>query len=159
MFISPKIIIKKTLKGKSLVAQKPIKEDSVLIKFEGTIINQPTKFSLQIDEGKHLDGPGNIDDYLNHSCAPNAHIDFSNISLKALRHIKKGEEITFNYLTTEWDMASKFECQCKNKNCLHHIYGFKYLTLQQKQKLKPLLSPFLRNKLTEELKNKKLSNK
>ena len=77
-------------------------------------------------------------------------MDLKEMNYTAIKDIKKGEEITYNYLTTEFDLVRDnldFNCLCKSKNCLKHIKGFKFLTEKQKLKLKPLLSPFLRKKL------------
>lgn len=149
MFISKKLSVQKNSKGILLFAADSVKKDDILIRFEGKILDHPTKTSLQIDEERHLEGGGEIDDFLNHSCSSNGYINFKDLTLRALRDIKKGEEITFNYLTTEWDTANKFECLCGSKSCFRHIYGFKYLALRQKKKLEPLLSPYLKKKLIE----------
>lgn len=45
--------------------------------------------------------------------------------------IKSGEDITFFYPSTEWDMAQGFECSCGAADCLGQIRGAKYLTLKQ----------------------------
>ena len=150
MHISPKLGVRDTKKGKSLIALAPIEKDELLIQFNGTLLPHPTKNSLQIDEGKHLEGPGEIDDCLNHSCTPNGYIEFSTLSFRAIHDVIAGEELTFNYLTTEWDMANKFLCDCGSATCVHEIKGFRYLSLTQKQKLRPLLSPFLAKKLFDE---------
>jgi len=150
MFISNKLEVREAEKGKSLFAKEDIGKDEVLIKFEGVILNKPTRTSLQIDENKHLEGPGESDDFLNHSCEPNGYVDFTDLSFRAWRDIRKGEEITHNYLTTEWDSANKFDCLCGTPSCVKKMWGFKYLTLEQKKKLEPLLSPFLKRKLQEE---------
>jgi len=71
------------------------------------------------------------------------------LTLRTLRNIKKVEELTYNYNTTEFDIIKKFKCECNSKNCFHKIEGFKYLTLEQKKKLKPFLSPFLKKKFEE----------
>lgn len=150
MFVSNKIEVGKTIKGGSLFAKSPIKKEEILINFEGKIISEPSRTTLQIDEDKFLEGSGEVAEYLNHSCEPNCYIDFSDLSLRALRDIKQGEELTFNYLTTEYDMAEKFQCRCGSKNCLFEIRGFKYLTLMEKKELVPWLSPYLKRKLQEE---------
>lgn len=149
MFISKKLEVKETRNGKSLFAIQEIIDGEILIRFEGKVIRSPTKTSLQIDEGKHLEGFGEIDDFLNHSCDPNGHINFADLTFRALGDIKKGEEVTFNYLTSEWDMANKFECSCGSKNCFEHISGFRHLTLKQKRSIEHSLSPFLKKKLKE----------
>ncbi|MFO7711466.1 MAG: SET domain-containing protein-lysine N-methyltransferase [Candidatus Woesearchaeota archaeon] len=78
---------------------------------------------------------------------PNGYIDFDDLAYRAKRPIRKGEELTFNYLTTEWDLAEKFNCDCGSNNCYEEIKGFKYLTLNQKKELEP--SPFLKKKLND----------
>lgn len=149
MYISNKLEVRKTEKGKSLFARLNLEKDEILIRFEGEIIDKPTKTTLQIEENRHLEGPGELDDFLNHSCEPNGYINFKDLTFRALHNIKKEEEITFNYLTTEWDMANKFECYCGAEKCFRQIKGFKYLTLEQKKSLEHLLSPFLKKKLRE----------
>ena len=59
--------------------------------------------------------------------------------------VSRSEEITFNYLTSEWDMAEAFECRCGAERCLGNIRGFKHLTPAEQAGLEPLLTPFLRS--------------
>jgi hypothetical protein len=73
--------------------------------------------------------------------------------LIACKNIKKDEEITYNYNTSEFDMGvDVFECLCKSPNCYKVIKGFKYLPLDEKLKLKPYLLPYLKRYLSEEIK-------
>jgi len=147
MFISKKLVVRKTEKRKTLFTREDIKKDEILIKFEGKILNYPKKTTLQIEENKHMEREDSMDNFLSHSCEPNGYINFDDLTFRALHKISKGEETHFNYLTTEWDMVNKFKCHCKSKNCLKYIKGFKYLNSKQKTKLKSLLSPFLKKKL------------
>ena len=151
MFISEKVEVRETEKGKAIFANDKIKKEELIFSMEGKIINKADKYSIQIEENKHLSGQGNIHDYLNHSCIPNAYFDFNSLHFRTLRDIKKNEEITFHYLTTEWKMSYTFKCECGSKKCLHFVKGFKYLTLEQKKELETLLSPYLKKKLYEEL--------
>jgi len=143
MFISDKISVEED-KGKSLFANRNIEKDEVLIRFEGKLLTHPTKTSFQIEKNKHLEGPGEIDNYLNHSCNSNGYINFDDLTFRSKRRILKMEELTFNYLTTELELVEPFYCECGSKNCLGFIRGFKYLSREQKESLKPRLSPFLR---------------
>jgi hypothetical protein len=147
MSISKKLDIRKTDKGGALFAKEDIKKDEILIKMEGNILQHASRSSLQIDEDKHLHHALEEDTLANHSCNPNGYINFNDLTFRALHDIKEGEEITFNYLTTEWDMNEKFECLCKSKNCFKYIRGFKYLTPQQKKSLEPFISPLLKKRL------------
>ena len=91
------------------------------------------------------------EDFINHSCSPNTKLDVVKRWFVAIKDISKNEEITFNYLTTEWDMkrwGTDFKCICGSRNCFGHIKGFKYLTRLEKLKLKPFLSPLLLKKIS-----------
>lgn len=57
---------------------------------------------------------------------------------------KKDTEITFSYLTTEYDMNGKFECKCGSPMCHKSLQGFKYLSPENKAKLKYRVAPHLK---------------
>src|SRR3990170_1759472 len=105
MFISNKLEVRETKRGKSLFAKEKIDKNEVLFEFEKNFLKYPTKTSLQIDENKNQEStdPEAFENFLNHSCKPNGYIEFKELIFRALHKIKKGEELTFNYLTTEWD--------------------------------------------------------
>jgi hypothetical protein len=149
MFISAKIELRETVKGKSVFAKVPIFTDEVIFIFEQSFTDQPDQYSIQIDQHKHLKSLRKINDFINHSCLPNCYIDFAQLHFKSLKPITQDEEITFNYLTTEWQLTFPFTCQCGNINCLNQIQGFKYLNLAQRQQLQPFLSPYLKQKILD----------
>lgn len=77
---------------------------------------------LQIGEGKYLD----MDEpylFFNHSCNPNAGIR-GTTTLFALKKIKKGEEITFDYSTT---IDESLECRCGSRKCRGAVADFFHL--------------------------------
>jgi hypothetical protein len=47
--------------------------------------------------------------------------------IRAARNIEPGDEITFFYPSTEWDMAAPFVCNCNQDNCLQVIAGAYHL--------------------------------
>jgi len=158
MYIPKRLkLVKLKDKGKALLANKDFKKDEVIMKLEGEIKTydempfEGSEYALQIDDDIFLDSEHwMMGDFINHGCNPNIKIDFENMNFAALKDIKKGEEITFNYLTTEYDMIRDkldFDCKCNSRNCLKRIKGFKFLTKAQKLKLKPMLPPFLKKKL------------
>ncbi|MFO8015589.1 MAG: SET domain-containing methyltransferase [Candidatus Woesearchaeota archaeon] len=152
MFASDKTGMKETEKGKSVFAKKEIEEGEKILEFERNFVKRQTRTSMQVDEGPHQEStdPDAAENFLNHSCEPNAYIDFDDyggLSLRALRQINKGEEITFNFLTTEWELAEPFDCRCGSPRCYGRIKGFRYLSREQKEKLRPLLSPYLKRRM------------
>ena len=138
-----------------LVALQHFAPGEILFRIEGTRTARPTRYTLQIDENVHVDLPSDIDvnevcnDYywrfMNHSCDPNTMI--RRLEVVAIRPISAHEQITFNYNTTEMDMAEPFTCHCGHPSCLGTIRGFRHLSVDEQLRLQPLLSPYLQRHL------------
>ncbi len=73
-----------------------------------------------------IDGnvPWNIARLINHSCAPNceAWIEGRRIYIHAIRDIKQGEELSFDY-GFDVDCYEDHPCLCGNPNCIGYIVG------------------------------------
>jgi hypothetical protein len=132
---------------KGVFATEDMEMNSVF-KLKGVISDHQTRYSIQLGKNRHLNLPagvdGKIDDpdffwtYLNHSCQPNGYIDTADLTFRALRKIKRGEECTFNYLTTEYEMAVPFVCQCGAAKCFGLIQGHRHLSAEQMEELASL---------------------
>ena len=118
MFI--KIHTKKSYK--SVVAIKRINKDSKIFTFSGDVLDVPTRTSIQLPFGGHLENK--IAGCINHSCNPNIEFHFKylyypltrpQITCIAAQDIKLGEEIRFDYNTTEDILSHPFKCTCCNK--------------------------------------------
>lgn len=129
-----------------------IPKDTIILHLEGVVIQEPTKYSIQVDTHQHLEIPENINPFsisayhwkfLNHSCLPNGYFNMQDKTFRALKNILKGEEITFNYNTTEYKLATPFQCQCHSGNCYGEIKGFRFLSLKQQNEIQHLLVPHL----------------
>jgi len=134
-----------------LVAIRPILAGEPLFRIEGDRTPRPTCHSVQVGEGTHMDvGPGHtmediLDRYfwrfLNHGCDPNLAI--KGVEAVALRDVEPSAALTFNYNTTEWDMATPFRCHCRSPQCQGTIRGFRHLTAAQRERLQPPAAPYL----------------
>ena len=129
---------------KGVFAREYINEDSVVFYLKGTVSTHPTRYTIQLKHRKHLNFPAirqTSDDlaycwqYLNHSCEPNGYMNTAEFTFRALRDISPGEEITFNYLTTESEMAVPFTCICGSANCFGFIRGRNFLSPSQSAQL------------------------
>lgn len=125
---------------KGVFAKKDIVEESIIFYLKGTISDRPTRYTIQVGPREHLNLPASrkandeLDycwQYLNHSCEPNAYMNSAQSTFRALRNIAAGEQITFNYLTTESEMAVPFSCVCGSSNCFGFIRGRNFLTRAQ----------------------------
>ncbi len=142
------LIIKKSkISGKGIFTKKQIKKGEHICTLKGEIISLKEDIerinkgviehshSLQIDKETYID----LDLFsktFNHSCSPNSFIKRKN-ELIAIRNIKKGEEITYDYSTTMDDNEKKIKeagrtlwtckCNCGAKNCRLIIDQFRTL--------------------------------
>jgi len=106
----------------------------------------PSAMTVQLGDGRHYrstEGPFG----LNHHCSPNGYICFEDLTYRALHDISEGAELSFHYCTTELEMANSFECLCGAPDCLGRVGGFAHMDEEDIEKIRPLLSPFLRSKL------------
>ncbi len=134
-----------------LVAIRPLVAGNRLFRMEGQLTSRPSRYSVQIGENQHIDlGSGHsleeiLDRYfwrfMNHSCDPNAVVRGREVL--ARRDIEVWEDVTFNYNTTEYDMAEPFECRCGSPICRGRIQGFRHLSEADRRCLEPLLAPHL----------------
>jgi len=81
-------------------------------------------YIFTIDDDCDLDGdvPWNPAKFINHSCAPNCEAEWegSRIFINALRDLKQGEELTFNYGYDLEDYQDHV-CQCRTPACVGFI--------------------------------------
>ena len=126
--------------GKGVFVVQPIKKGEAFIEYTGEVISWPEAlrrhphdpgqpdhtFYFHLDDERVIDGlvGGNASRWINHSCAPNveAEDDTGRVWLKALRHLKVGEELTFDYglvIEERYTPALKkrFACRCGAKIC------------------------------------------
>ena len=112
-----------------LFANQQIEKGNIILMLRGNKLSTPTKTSIQIGDKQHLEDPKG--GFINHHCNPNAEINIhssfvgsnpfsrSETNTTALvvakKTISKGDEITFNYETTEEKLAFPFLCDCHGR--------------------------------------------
>jgi len=158
--MSEDVIIKDAgRKGKGLFANRDFEKGEIILFTDLTRIEK--RYTLKEIEESGIDsehweyvGHGKyvLDyspaSYVNHSCDPNAYVEFKTLGKKyliALRDIKKGEEITKDYSLEAVDQIDNenpwvLDCKCGSKNCRKKIIGdfFKLPKKIQKEKLRYL---------------------
>ena len=70
-----------------------------------------------------------------------------------MKGIKKDEELSFFYPSTEWEMQAPFICLCGASNCIHVVAGARFLPLSTLEN--HYLNPHIRDMMIELLKNTK----
>lgn len=115
--------VKKSRTGKGLFAGESIPKGACIIEYVGRTISKEeeytsrSKYLFEVNAKKTLDGPPRINKagYINHSCRPNADpvTRKGRIFIMALRNIKAGEEITYEYGEEYWnDHIKPKGCRC-----------------------------------------------
>lgn len=129
---------------KGVFATEDIMEDSVVFVLRGSLSHHPTRYTIELGLNRHLNFPAlrtandDLDycwQFLNHSCEPNGYMSTADLTFRAARTIRCGEEITFNYLTTESVMAVPFSCFCGSADCLGFIKGRNFLNADQLRRI------------------------
>ena len=131
-----KLVLKQTDIGRSVFANRNFKKMEEIIEFQGGLLTYeqlPRPYNedlyVQIGENLYMGPSGKLDDFINHSCNPNSglRVDGRKAVLIAIKLIKKGAEITWDYSTTmnedDWEM----DCACQSRKCRGRIRDFKYL--------------------------------
>ena len=130
--------------GKGVFALKYFKKDEIILDVDGEVIETDNLDSLPKDIQDHcfpFDKKGKVRKYvlpkspwkyLNHSCNPNAGIK-NNRNIVAMKPIKEGEEITFDYAMNNVDNWT-MKCKCGCKNCRKEISTFDVLDEETKKK-------------------------
>jgi hypothetical protein len=153
-WLSPKAQMRKTPgKGSGSFTISKIYKGEIVASFGGFVVEQEdlkqysidrVARSLQLNESKYLlsaklPEPG---DMLNHSCEPNCGASGTS-SIIAMREIEVGEELTFDYATTDVSQYDEFNCACRKINCREKITGNDWQTLNLQQKYKGYFSTYI----------------
>ncbi|EKD12752.1 uncharacterized protein L3040_006902 [Drepanopeziza brunnea f. sp. 'multigermtubi'] len=108
-----------------------------------TKADSPTYATVQMGEKEHLNLNSDLV-YINHGCEPSLTFDLSRMGIFAgPGGLSPGDELTFFYPSTEWDMAQGFDCFCGAKTCRGFISGAKNMSEEQLSGL--WLNPHIRS--------------
>jgi len=131
-----KIIVKKSgIHGKGLFTTVDIKKGDYITYIKGKYTRKKVSGSKKeagsipmwygVTRTLWIDPKGTIFCYFNHSCKPNTAI----VGIKkviALRNIKAGEELTFDYSMTDADPYWEMSCCCGSKNCRETLRAIQF---------------------------------
>ena len=126
-----------------LVAACDLLPGTITVQETATAQAHADMHTIQVAKSLHIDCKGPIR-FTNHSCAPNCAMrleqlagskDQYSVRLVSEQSIARGDLLTFDYATTEWDMAAAFDCGCGSSSCRGQICGFKHLKQKDRQQL------------------------
>jgi hypothetical protein len=94
-----------------IFSNQDFKSGDIVLSLSGEVLPMPTRTSIKVAEEKHIED--SVGNFINHNCKPSCKIN--GIKVIALRDIKSGEEITFDYSKNEDKLANPFICSCCNR--------------------------------------------
>ena len=136
--------------GNGIFALSSIKKGELIAIFGGvvyewdTFIHLPDRdrsLCIQVED-RHFLVPRPIGegDYVNHSCNPNAGLS-GQIGLVAMRDIKVGEEVCFDYAMCDTMPYDEFNCLCGAPNCRGQITGHDWQRPELQKRYASYFSP------------------
>lgn len=147
------LAIKTENKFRSLITKQAYKRGEIICDIPTEkVINKANRYTVQIGRDQHTE-VGKLS-ALNHSCDPNVILDTENLKMIARRDIEEGEELSFFYPSTEWEMDAPFICLCGSSNCIHVVAGARFLPLSTLEN--HYLNRHIREKMIELLNNTEL---
>ncbi len=130
-------IKKSNIDNKGLYANRDIKDGTKIIEYKGKIVtkkkveedskfdNDKAIYLFNLNRKYDLDGDFkfNTARLINHSCNPNCEVAGTGLKVwvYAIRDIKKGEELSYDYGFGYDEYYKDFPCRCGSKNCVGYI--------------------------------------
>lgn len=147
--LNSKVEVKNISKNESgLFAKENIKKGAVVWRLDPTekLLTKDERDSLPDKIKKlafqykdHFIVVNDQSEFMNHSCDPNLGFS-SDEELSAIRDIKAGEELTYDYSTADvGDWIASWECKCGSKICRGKITGNDCLKKDFQEKYKNYL--------------------
>ena len=146
-------------KGWGSIAIEPISAGETVCAFGGWVVTREVldgmstdrrARSIQIDDDLYLvsDDTPEPGDMINHSCDPTGGLLAGNL-LVARRDIAVGEEITFDYATSDSSDYDEFRCECGSVHCRGVITGEDWRKPELQERYEGWFSPYLARKIAQ----------
>ena len=142
--------------GNGIYSLEPIKKGELVAVFGGVVyewdafIHLPDRersLCIQVED-RHFLVPRPIGegDYVNHSCNPNAGLS-GQIGLVAMRDIKIGEEVCFDYAMSDTMAYDEFDCLCGASTCRSKVGGNDWQRPELQKRYAGFFAPHVQRKI------------
>jgi SET domain-containing protein len=135
----PLVLKKSSIHAFGCYSTKTIRRGADIVEYTGTrltvkdadeIYEKSAKtYLFGLTDGKHvIDGESEAA-FINHSCDPNCEADEikGRVIITAVRDIKAGEELTYDYNLYDGELDDRSLCHCGAANCRGSMYSEKEL--------------------------------
>jgi hypothetical protein len=148
---SRKVVVRRTKKfGRGVFAVKPIRRGETVAVFDGLVYDDDHEdwnddiynHAIQFARNMWRDSKG-IARLINHSCEPNCGIR-NLFRIVAMRDIRAGEQITWDYEMTEKSDNWSMRCKCGSNICRRRIGNYQNMPKHIREKYGTFISAWLR---------------
>jgi len=142
--------------GNGIFALAPIQQGEIVAVFGGVVYEWDTfvrlpdrerSLCIQVEDRHFLvPRPIGAGDYVNHSCNPNAGLS-GQIALVAMRDIRPGEEVCYDYAMSDTMPYDEFECTCGQPGCRQRISGNDWQKSELQKRYAGFFAPHVQRKI------------
>lgn len=147
------------LHGTGVFAATRIAAGSLVVSFGGTATDwvgvtrlDPSRRSrsLQVDDDRFLAGPPTAEpgEQVNHSCSPSCRLRNA-VQLVAARDLEPGDEITYDYATSDTAPYDEFACDCLSASCRGTVRADDWADRRVQQRLDGWFAPHVARRIRD----------
>lgn len=138
------VIRRSQIHADGVCTTQPIKRRTIVTEYTGPRLthaeadaiyeHSPRTYLFGLGDGERVvDGDG-IAAFINHSCDPNCESDEigGKVVIRAIRNIKAGEELAYDYCLYDGDLDDLALCHCAAKNCRGSMYSEQEISRRRK---------------------------
>jgi hypothetical protein len=161
-YLSPKLIVRNCpdRPGRGVYAAAPVEAGELVAVWGGRIVTRDEALKLppdllnyvvQIEEAHFLAplAPADPAELINHCCHPSCGLS-GQIALVALRRLAVGEEVTFDYATTDSSDFLGFSCSCAKTPCRQRVTADDWRRADVRAVNRGHFSPYLQRRIDSE---------
>lgn len=157
-FLSPKLRVRQSPlhSGLGVFVESPVSRGELLALFGGRLVDAAQlrsidrhqhRYSLQVDDELYLlSVKPTAPDFINHACDPNAGMQ-GQIGLVALRDLRLGEEVRYDYAMSDGSSYDEFPCNCGTPLCRGHVRGTDWMRPDLQERYAGFFSPYLARRI------------
>ena len=161
-YLSPKLTVRDCADkpGRGVFALEPVRQGELVAVWGGRIVTQAVaealppeirRYVVQVEDAQFLAPVEPIDaaELINHCCQPNCGLS-GQVALVALRPIAPGEEITFDYGTTDSSEFLSFPVACGKSPCRKRLRPDDWQRADVQSVNRGHFSPYLQRRIDED---------
>lgn len=144
-------------KGRGVYTTRAIKQGERVAVWGGDILDreqlaqctdEQQMHAVQVEEGLYIVPykEAEVGDFFNHCCDPNVGVK-GQIVVVAMRDIEPGEELCFDYATTDSSDYDEFPCSCGASNCRGTVRGDDWRLPELQSRYKDWFSLYLQRRI------------